>query len=374
VALLLLCALGLVAPAPAQDAPDPDANVANRIVLRVNDQIATLYDYRRRLAAFQEEIGASESLGPAERLQTLADAPRQVVRAIFDELLLLSRARQLRMTVAPEQIDAAIADLRQQRGLPDDNALRILLSRFGMTVEDYRRQVESELLLRQVRSRELLPRIDVPEDRLREAYQENLDVFAIPERRSFRELVVLETAQLSEDQKRSLARGLREAWIEGSDPKLLAEERADSVRYLELEPVTREDLAANLAEAVFTLEPGVISEPIEARGGIHVLRVEEIELASVRPYEEVRDRILAHERGLREQDELRRYLDELEARAYVEDYLPPELSDFRTASGRLVEEGGRVYLRASGLELDPAPAEAAEDPEGNERAEPENER
>jgi parvulin-like peptidyl-prolyl isomerase len=166
----------------------------------------------------------------------------------------------------------------------------------------------------------------------------------VPERRRIHELVVIESSDLNEEQRFAMARGLRTAWSEGADPAKLAEERPDNVRYLELDFLTKDDLTTGLREAVFDAEIGEISAPLNARGGVHVLQVREVQEASLLDYEEVRDQLLANERRSRYDEELDKYLRELEARAFVDTNLPSELADFRTATGRLVDEGGRQYL------------------------------
>ena len=47
-----------------------NAEVVNRVVLRVNDQIATLYDFEQRRDNMAREI-AREEMDPAERRQVL---------------------------------------------------------------------------------------------------------------------------------------------------------------------------------------------------------------------------------------------------------------------------------------------------------------
>src|SRR5215213_1510554 len=70
------------------------AEVVNRIVLRVNDQIATLNDYQDRREEYVREISHREQ--DAEERQRLVQQAGEVAYAeMFQELLLRSRAEQL---------------------------------------------------------------------------------------------------------------------------------------------------------------------------------------------------------------------------------------------------------------------------------------
>jgi parvulin-like peptidyl-prolyl isomerase len=357
--LVLAGGFALAAPAGSQQPPlgALEGEVIDRIMLRVNDRIATLWAYQRQLATIRREILSRENL-PAERQrELLEDAPRQVLRSMFDEMLVMSRADQLGLRVSDAEIEEQIREQAEQFGLQDERELRMALAREGLTLEEYRANLARQQLWRQVTGRELFPRIEVADEELRKMYRERSDEFSIPERRKIREVVVLETSELDPDERAAIAASLADAWRAGGDPQAMVEERGAEVAVLlEVGWVTRGDLAAELADEVFSLEVGGISKPVGARGGLHVVELLETEPASVRPFEEVRGELLQRERSRRFEDELGTYLEELEEKAYFDGSgLPPELSDFQTASGRLVREGSAQILeRAAEAETEDA--------------------
>src|SRR5690606_30348522 len=89
-------AAGVVAIVAALVAPVASAEEVNRIVLRVNGEIATLHDWIARRESRIEQITQAEGVPIAERRQLIAEAGRAAMKEIFEELLVLSRARQLR--------------------------------------------------------------------------------------------------------------------------------------------------------------------------------------------------------------------------------------------------------------------------------------
>ncbi|HVS16740.1 MAG TPA: peptidyl-prolyl cis-trans isomerase [Thermoanaerobaculia bacterium] len=348
-ALVLAGCLALSA-APARPQQPPleslEGEVIDRIMLRVNDRIATLWAYQRQLANVRREILSRANL-PAERQrELLEDAPRQVLRSMFDEMLVMSRADQLGLRVSDMEIEEQIREQAEQFGLQDERELRVALAREGLTLEEYRTNLARQQLWRQVTGRELFPRIEVADEELRRIYRERSDEFAIRERRRIREVVVLDSSELDADERAAVASSLAAAWREGGDPQALVAERGEEVAVLlDVGWVSRQDLAAELAEEVFALEVGAVSKPVGARGGLHVVELLEVEPASVRAFEEVRDELLQRERGRRFEDELATYLEELEEKAYFDGSgLPQELSDFQTASGRLVRAGSAQLL------------------------------
>src|SRR5436190_7453623 len=66
----------------------------NRVILRVNDRIVTLFDFRERLFDRERAIRKAE-IAPEDMLKALGAAPNAVLREMMDEILLLSRGDQL---------------------------------------------------------------------------------------------------------------------------------------------------------------------------------------------------------------------------------------------------------------------------------------
>ena len=348
---LVLGALSPAGDAAAQQPGNAEGQVIDRIMLRVNDRIATLWEYQRQLAGMRREILASAGM-PAERQrELLEDAPRQVLRSMFDEMLVFSRADQLGIAVSPVEIEEMIRMQQEQFGLQDERELRAALAGEGLTLEEYRANLSDQQLWRMVTGRELYPRIEVDDEELRKLYRENEEQYRIPERRRIREVVVLDSNLLDSDERSAVASAIAAAWRDGGDAEALVQERGPEIAMLfDVGWVARVDLSEELASSVFALEVGQVSSPVAARGGLHVVELLEVEAESVRPFEAVRAEILQRERAGRFEDELAVYLQELEAKAYFDGSgLPPELSDFQTASGRLVREGSAQILeRAAG--------------------------
>jgi hypothetical protein len=71
----------------------------NRIVLRVNDRIATTYDYQRRRAESIAALQKAQSLTPEQRQEALARVGEGVMSELFDSSrprpLLVSNPRRI---------------------------------------------------------------------------------------------------------------------------------------------------------------------------------------------------------------------------------------------------------------------------------------
>jgi peptidyl-prolyl cis-trans isomerase D len=132
----------------------------------------------------------------------------------------------------------------------------------------------------------LMPRMEVSERDIEDAYAANRARFETPERRE-----VLQAIIPSEEAAQALAR----QWSEGAEfPAIATAAAAAGGAATALGPVTRADLPLPaLAEAAFSLAPGAVGAPLRTAFGWHVLRVGAVQPGAARPLAEVRDELRA---------------------------------------------------------------------------------
>jgi parvulin-like peptidyl-prolyl isomerase len=307
------------------------------IVLRVNDRIATRYDYEDRKAARIEAIANQPNLSTEERRKLANEAGKAVAREMFEELLLLSRGDELRIRPTEAQIEAAIEATRERMGLRDPEEFRAALEATGWTLEEFRRRLRVQLVTSEVVDREVRSKLKLDDDLLVRRYQAQPERWQRPERRRIVELVVREEAFNGNlEEARKVAEQVAALWRAGnSESEILKEFDSKGVSGpVEHGWVASGELAPELETVAFRLEAGGVSDPVFARGVLHVLRVSDIEPAGRIPFAEVKDRLRAEEGRRLLEERLQSYLQELASRAYVVDRLPPEAQGFRDLGSR----------------------------------------
>ena len=360
-ALTFLACLGTV--------PALHAEVLNRIVLRVNDRIATLHDYDKRRAAVIADLGR-RTQDPAERQRLLAEAGNATFAAMFRELLLESRADQLGIGISDAQIDAAIARIRENFNLNTDQELQAALASSGMTMEQLRNQIRSQQRLDEARRRDIEARVQIEEEDLRRYYRKNLDQFRQPEQLQLREVVVLEEGGAPAEERSRIAAEIRSRVAGGASlADAVAEHAGKGVtsNVIELGWVSPGDLDKSLETAVWGLQKGALSEPVPARGGLHLVEVIDRRESRVAPFSEVSAAIEQREQQRAFRDEFSKYMAELEQKALIVANPPAEAANFRRFLADEESEGGEGLPAESGTpEVAPptgaAPASPATSP------------
>jgi peptidyl-prolyl cis-trans isomerase SurA len=304
------------------------------IVLRVNERIATSLDYARRRAERIQAIQGSEALSDERKQRALAEVGVATMNELFEELLMLSRADQLRIDVTEAEIEQAMATTRTNYGIESQEQFEQALQASNMTVEGLRSQIRRSLMVQKLMGQEVQPRIRMEEEDLRRYYHSHPEEFQEPERLHLREFVLLESAGLTGDKVNSMAAEIQQQLESGLDlDEIVAPyvEQGVSSRVVDLGWVEIGDLDQNLEEAVWSLGVGEFSQPVEGRGGRHVLLVEERQEARLRTFAEAEQEIRGREGSRLMQAEMQKYMEELEVQAYIVANPPPEAAGFRAS-------------------------------------------
>jgi peptidyl-prolyl cis-trans isomerase SurA len=315
------------------------ADVVDRVVLRVNDQIATLLDYERRHAEFVQQLEATD-MPEDQRAQARANIGNRIFRDMLEELLLISRADQLGIYPTEEQVDRGVQAVRQQYGIASDDEFAAALASQGLSLAEFREQVREQLRMREVVTREVTEEIELEEDDLRRVYRATMDRYRVPERYRVRELIVLEEGR-DPAAVRALADEIRAELIAGRDFQELADEHAatgDTSHLLDHGWISTGELDPDLEAAIAELAPGSFSDPVPGRGGLHLIELQEQQDSRVRGFGEVASQIAADERQRLYMEHIGDYMRDLEEAAYVRAEPPPEAAGFRTVAGSRSEQ------------------------------------
>ncbi len=360
--LLSLTLLLALATAPAL-APALHAEVLNRIVLRVNDQIATLYEYQQHRDEVVRDL-LHRDQDSDERQRQLAQAGEIAYADLFRELLLQSRADQLAVDITDAQVDAAMGQLKQNYNLKSDDELRAALAQSGMNEPALRAQLRNQLRVQEVRGREVMTRVKVDEEDERRYYRKNLEQFRQPEQLQLREVVVLEEGSpVAAADRQRVATEIRAKVQAGAS---LADAAADSAKKgetsaaVDLGWVSPGDLDKNLETAIWKLPKGSISEPVAARGGLHLVQVVDRRESRVPPFSEVQAAIQTKEQERVFRQEITKYMTELEKKSLIVANPPAEAANFRRQlASQTADEAGAALGLPPGSSGAPAPGDAA---------------
>ena len=166
IASLLLALPLLTRPASAAE---PAWTAVDSVIAVVNQDVVLQSDFDRR--ATQLETVLAQVKDVAERTKRRVELRKQILRSLIDERIFYQAAVAMGITVIGPEIDRAIAEVKTQNKL-DDAGLAKALGENGISMAQYREEIQRQILQAKLTNLVIRPRIRISEEELRAAYAE----------------------------------------------------------------------------------------------------------------------------------------------------------------------------------------------------------
>ena len=326
-----LLVAGLASAASAQTTTDDVATgrnlVLERIVVRVNGEIITQTDLEARQVSAIRARGVQPTTN-AEIFQLLAEVTPQVIANAVDEMLLVQRGKELGYQLSDEQFRDFVDNMKEENGFETDEELvEVLDQQEGMTLIDFRRLIENQMLASQVQQIEILGRVAITDVEAKEYYDSHIEEFTEPATVTLREILIAapEATEglglMAERQARDRATAVRQRITDGEEVGAVAAEVSDSPSKAAgglIGPLELASIAETLREVIDTLEVGGVSEVLRTPQGYQILTLEARVDDTVQSFEDVRDEISTSVFNDRRLAEYADYLESLRDEAIID--------------------------------------------------------
>jgi peptidyl-prolyl cis-trans isomerase SurA len=277
VTLLLVMIALLLGPAPGR------AQEMLRIAAVVNDEVISLFDVGARIRLLLLTINQPES--PENYQQMLP----QVLRSLIDEKLELQEAKQKGVDVTDSDVDSVVADIEHNNKMPP-GGLFTLLEQNRIPRDTMISQLRARIAWQRTVARRLRLTYQVTADQIDEALAEMKENQGKPEY-LLAEIFLSIDAPENEPDVRASAERLANEIKQGADFAALARqfsESATSASGGDTGWVQLPQLDPEIATAVDHLQVGEVSAPVRTVGGYHVLWLRERRTVAAAGSEEAR--------------------------------------------------------------------------------------
>ena len=255
-------------------APVARAEIVDRIVAVVNDDVITLYELESTVEVILKRY--EHNIRPEDRDRVAADARKAIVGRMISDLLLRQEARRLGITVREEEVTSTIQESLRKRNMSMDD-LQQALAREGSTFDKYRDSTRNDLIRMRIMQREIRQRVSVTPEEIGAYYQEHRDEYE-GKLRVRLQMISLPVPANSGPQAKAEQREKAEAIlkrIRGGEPfealanetRKGAEQAGGDIGYVE-----KGSMHPSIDEVAFSLKPGEVSGVIETPQGFAILR------------------------------------------------------------------------------------------------------
>ena len=280
---------------------------------RVED--AVLHAEFANIKAYFESLG---NVSCCERNDEFRGYARQNVIA---RVLLAQEAANAHPPVPEAEVDEAIAKLKEEHG--GEQRFFQSIGAGAEQMDVIRRDVEANLRVRNMLER--LGAGDPPptDAELRDYYERNIDAYKSAE--EVRASHILKAPSRGEQRETAYQelRVVRQQLLEGADFDTLAKAHSDKADdHIDLGFFKRGELAEEFELVAFSMQVGEISPVFASPFGVHLVKLTERKPAAPKPFDEVHDQVREHVLADRQQDATRKLVEQLQAKAVIEDEAP----------------------------------------------------
>ena len=280
---------------------------AEKLNLRVSDE--ELAQSIRRYDAFQ--TSGMFDVGRYRRLLEQLNLTPESFEDIQRDSLLVEKLRSLitdTVKVSDDELrewylwnnstvslDYVVVDPKRYSDLdPTDEEL---MDFFEQNKEPYRTEPQIKVRYLAFKPEAYLSQVKLAEDELRDYYETNLEDFKIPKTVEARHILI-KVAQDADADKVAAAKAQIEDILkmarEGQDFGELAKKHSEDTTKDKggyLGTFGKESMVKPFADKAFSMQAGEISEPVRTRFGWHIIKVEAVNAARTKSYDEAKDEI-----------------------------------------------------------------------------------
>ena len=151
------------------------AEIVDRIVAVVNDDVITLIELKGSLKPYMEKI---RSLGypPEKEQELLFKVRKDMLDRLINQKIEDQEIKRSKVEISEEQIDQTIERIKETNYLTDEQ-LRAALAKDGLTMEEYRKQIKSEILRTRLVNLKVKSKIVITKEDVKAYYEKHIEEY-----------------------------------------------------------------------------------------------------------------------------------------------------------------------------------------------------
>jgi len=326
---LLVPALALaIAAAGSFGASLTAGEIVEQVLVKVNGEIISKSDFeQRQVAAIRNRPEFADGNAAQEDVRkALLEITPDLILAVVDEMLLIQRGKELGYALGDQQFQSIVDNIKKENKLESEEDFQAALKQENMTMSDFRRNMERQMLVSRVQQQEVSDKIGVTDDEAQAYYAAHMNEFTTPADISLREIlievpVVNGATNVAQDEEaRAEAAAIRTRLIAGEPFPRLAADHSDAPSKANgglIGPFKRTDLSPALLKVIDDLKTGDVSEPLRVARGYQLFRLESQTEEKVLGFDAARGAIGDRVAQEKQRIELQKYLERQREQAII---------------------------------------------------------
>lgn len=303
----------------------PRAELIDRIVAIVNDDIITFSDLNREGAALFRRI--TQEAPPEQVEMALLQAREEMLSSLIDKMIVEQRAEKMGVSVSEEEIDRAVARMIARNDTTPEKFFQ-QLQMMGSSEQDYRSLIKNQMLQQKLVEYEIRSRVVITEEKMKEYYEQH---YAQKLESGAYHILQMgfawqDESEGAKEKARSLAESVREKAVSGQDFRALARQHSElpsAVDGGDIGIFKKDEMASYMKKAIVTMQPGQISPVVETPSGYQFFKLlsDHGDVRLQASYESVKDEIEQKLQREAMTSHFEKWVKELRDQAYIKKML-----------------------------------------------------
>jgi parvulin-like peptidyl-prolyl isomerase len=288
IVLILLGVILLCAPVRAE--------VVDKIIAVVNDEIITLYEFNTAFEPYRKNI---ENTYKGDDKEAVIKQTREAfLQRLIDNMLIEQEAKKsgAGIIVKDEEIMEVLQDMSNKQKLSMQDFLKSI-AKEGHSIESFKKEIRGQMMRARLLRREVKSKILVSDEEIGEYYNKNRQDYEGKETVRIKQLLLLLPPDANQTIKAKVkieALQLHKRVMNGESFDLLAlnySQGPAAAQGGDVGFIGRGTIIPEVEAAAFSLPVGQVSEVIESSVGFHIIQVVDKKGAGLKPIAAVREEI-----------------------------------------------------------------------------------
>ena len=297
------------------------AEVVDRIVAVVNDDIISLYELNQRFKPYYEKIKV-QGYGPEKEQEMVFEVRQRLLDQLIDQKLTDQELKRMKIKVSDKEVDNALERFKESRFITDEQ-LRAGLAAEGISFDEYREGIRGQLLRAKLVNREVKSKIVITQEDVKKYYESHAGEYGGDKNYHLKNIFLKFSFQTSEEEKKELFNKLSDIRNELDKGKSFEElarlysQAPSAAEGGDLGQYRLDELSPQLQEYLKGMKSGEYTPIMELDIGYQIIYVKTISVIGGKSFEqasaEIRDKIYAE----RVDKKYRTWLEELRGQAHI---------------------------------------------------------
>jgi peptidyl-prolyl cis-trans isomerase SurA len=299
------------------------AEVVDRIVAVVNDEIITLHELNEAFEPYRQNI--ENSYKGKDKDALIIQTKESFFQRLVDNMLIEQEAKKTGIsgTVKEEDVMGVLQDMLEKQKLSMQEFLKNLAAE-GKSIESVKKDIRSQMVRMRLLRREVKDKIIVSDSEIGEYYNNHRQEYEGKESVRMKQLLLQLPSGADKAVKMKLkneALRLRELIIKGESFDLLAAKYSQgpaATQGGDVGFIERGTIIPEVEASAFSLPVEQVSEVIESSLGFHIIKVVDKRGAGLKPVAMVREEIKTKIEDEKLDKKFEEWISSIRARSHIE--------------------------------------------------------